>query len=336
MQLEVLISEEIIKLKKLTLNTLASIGLMSTPALVHAGYDTHPRFDEFANELLEEHNIPVEQTRQWLSEAEKQQSVLDAIARPAEKVLEWKDYQDIFLTEKRISGGKEFLRKHSGTLERIEQETGVPKEIITSILGVETYYGRRQGSYRVLDSLSTLAFDYPKRPLFWRELKSFFVMVQQEEMDAGKVKGSYAGAMGYGQFIPSSYLAYAVDGDGDSKKDLWENPTDAIASVANYFKRHGWKTGEAVTQPVTVTGENYKSVVNGNRKPSQTAGDILKLGVKPSSPVSNDSPATLMQFEGKKGTEFWLGEYNFYVITRYNHSRMYALAVYQLSEALKD
>ena len=311
---------------------LLPVMLLLSTQTVSAGYEQHPRFNEFANELLTEHQIPIEKTRSWLSLAEKQQSVLDAISRPAERTLEWDEYQDIFLNAKRIIGGKAFLNKYAETLAKVEQETGVPKEIITAIIGVETYYGRIQGNYRVLDSLATLAFDYPKRPLFWRELKSFFAMTELESMDVASVKGSYAGAMGYGQFIPSSYLAYAVDGDGDQRRDLWQNPVDAIASVANYFKRHGWRAGEPVTQPVNVEGEQYQSVVNGQRKPKLTAGDLVKLGVKPSQPIKDDNPATLMELKGKSGLEHWLGEYNFYVITRYNHSRMYAMAVYQLSQ----
>lgn len=313
--------------QSLTFSLMLLFGQMAV-----AGYEKHPRFEEFAAELLAEHQIPVEKTRSWLSQAEKQQSVLDAISRPAERTLQWAEYQDIFLNEKRITGGKEFLKQYEQPLSRVENETGVPKEIITAIIGVETYYGRRQGTYRVLDSLATLAFDYPKRPLFWRELKSFFAMTELESMDVASIKGSYAGAMGYGQFIPSSYLAYAVDGDGDQQRDLWQNPIDAIASVGNYFKRHGWRSGEAVTQPVSVNGNRYKDVVNGKRKPQLTAGDLTKLGVIASQPIAADKPATLMQLEGKQGPEFWLGEYNFYVITRYNHSRMYAMAVYQLSQ----
>ena len=216
-----------------------------------------------------------------------------------------------------------------------EAKYGVPKEIITAIIGVETYYGSRQGSYRVLDSLSTLAFDYPKRPIFWRELKALFALAEAEGVDPGTVKGSYAGAMGYGQFIPTSYLAYAVDGDGDGKRDLWGNPVDAIHSVANYFSRHGWKTGEPVTQRVSVTGEDWKELANKSRSPDWTVAQLTKAGVALSSPVSPEKPATLVHLEGKQGDEYWLGEYNFYVITRYNHSRLYAMAVYQLSESFK-
>jgi membrane-bound lytic murein transglycosylase B len=312
--------------------TLSLLGLASTAI---AGYDTHPRFAEFAAELQSEYKIPEAETLAWLKNAEKMQSVLDAIQRPAEKVLEWDKYQDIFLTKKRIESGKVFMETHKSLLEKAEKEYGVPKEIITAIIGVETFYGTRQGTYRVLDSLSTLAFDYPDRPLFWRELKAFFALAEKENLDPAAIKGSYAGAMGYGQFIPTSYLEYAVDGDNDGNRDLWTSPADAIFSVANYFNRHGWISGESVTQRVTVTGTSYEPIVNATRKPEMSVGDIKALGVTPSIEIADEKPAILIYLLGKDGPEYWLGEYNFYVITRYNHSRMYAMAVYQLSESFK-
>lgn len=299
-----------------------------------AAYDQHPRFDEFAKELEAEYQIPASEAKAWLSQAEKLDSVLEAIQRPAEKSKEWHEYRQIFLTEKRIREGKAFLKQYDELLTAAEQQYGVRKEIIAAIIGVETFYGKRQGRYRVLDSLATLAFDYPKRPLFWRELKAFFSLAEKEQLDPGTIKGSYAGAMGYGQFIPTSYLSYAVDGDRDGKRDLWQNPADAIASVANYFKRHGWRQGEPVVQRVRVSGSQYQDVVNDSRKPKWTVAELKALGVEPTAAVADDKPATLMRLQGKNGAEFWMGEYNFYVITRYNHSRLYAMAVYQLSEEL--
>lgn len=299
-----------------------------------AAYDQHPRFEEFSKELEAEYQIPASEAKKWLSQSKKLDSVLEAIQRPAEKSKEWHEYRQIFLTTKRIEQGKAFLKQYDDLLTEAEQKYGVKKEIIAAIIGVETFYGKRQGRYRVLDSLSTLAFDYPKRPLFWRELKAFFALAEKEQLDPAVIKGSYAGAMGYGQFIPTSYLSYAVDGDGDGKRDLWNNPADAIHSVANYFKRHGWRDGEPVTQRVRVSGDQYQPVVNDRRKPKWTAGELKALGVTPTEAIADDKAATLMRLEGKNGAEFWLGEYNFYVITRYNHSRMYAMAVYQLSEEL--
>ena len=302
----------------------------------NAGYDTHPKFEQFADELEKEYQVPREEARQWLSQSKKQQSVLDAISRPAEKTMEWDRYQDIFLTEKRIQQGKEFMVKYQDLLAGAQEKYGVPPHIISAIIGVETYYGQRQGNYRVLDSLATLAFDYPKRPIFWRELKAFFAVAETEGMDPATMKGSYAGAMGYGQFIPTSFLAYAVDGDGDGKRDLWGNPADAIYSVANYFNRHGWKSGEDVIQRVHVSGDQYEDAVNDSLKPKWTVAQLKAKGVTPTEAVEDDADASLVKLIGKNGAEFWLGEYNYYVITRYNHSRLYAMAVYQLSEALRS
>ncbi len=313
---------------------LASCSLFASIG-AQANYAEHERFDEFAKELEAEHGIKPAQAKAWLEGAERLESVLKAISRPAEKTLTWADYRKIFLTEKRINQGKQFLVDNAELLEKAELEFGVPKEIIGAIIGVETFYGKRQGNYRVLDSLSTLAFDYPKRSLFWRELKHFFVMSQEQQVNPGEVKGSYAGAMGYGQFIPSSYRRYAVDYDNDGLKDLWHNKADAIGSVANYFKRHGWKKDQAVTQRVHVEGDKYQDAVNDRLKPKWNVSELKALGVTPTQDVADDASATLVKLIGDKGAEFWLGNHNFYVITRYNHSRMYAMAVYQLSQAIK-
>lgn len=300
-----------------------------------AAYDQHERTEEFIAEVEKDYGIKGDDVRQWLAKAERMDSVLEAIQRPAERTMNWARYQDIFLTEKRINAGKNFLETQADVLAEAEAKYGVPREIIGAIIGVETFYGTRQGSYRVLDSLSTLAFDYPKRPLFWRELKAMFALARDEGVDPGTIKGSYAGAMGYGQFIPTSYLAYAVDGDGDGKRDLWGNPVDAIHSVANYFAKHGWRSNEPVTHRVTVAGDAFEPLVNDSRKPKHTIADLTAAGVTLPVEINGDKPANLMMLEGKQGNEYWVGEYNFYVITRYNHSKLYAMAVYQLSEALK-
>lgn len=315
---------------------MTALAMAVTTPFAAAAYDQHERTEEFVVEVEKDYGIPAQEVRDWLKQAEKMDSVLEAIQRPAERTMNWARYQDIFLTEKRIKSGKYFLETHSKTLNEAEKKYGVPREVITAVIGVETFYGTRQGSYRVLDSLSTLAFDYPKRPLFWRELKAMFALAREEGVDPGTIKGSYAGAMGYGQFIPTSYLHYAVDGDGDGKRDLWGNPVDAIHSVANYFSKHGWKTKEPVAHRVTVSGDNYAPLVNVSRKPKYVVSDLTEAGVTLPTPIDASKPANLMRLEGKQGDEFWLGEYNFYVITQYNHSKLYAMAVYQLSEALKD
>lgn len=307
----------------------------TTSLAANAGYEDHPRFAEFAAELKSEYNVPEDEARRWLSEAKRMDSVLEAIQRPAEGTMEWDRYQDIFLTSKRIEAGRDFLVKHADLLAAAEQKYGVPRQIIAAIIGVETFYGARQGNYRVLDSLATLAFDYPKRPIFWRELKALFALAEVEGVDPGTIKGSYAGAMGYGQFIPTSYLAYAVDGDGDGKRDLWNNPADAIFSVAAYFNKHGWATNQPVIEPARLKGNAYEAVINDDLQPKWTVTSLAQMGAESSVALDPNASANLVRLIGKQGPEYYIGLNNYYVITRYNHSRLYAMAVYRLSEAIR-
>lgn len=299
-------------------------------------YERSVLVEDFVTEMVRDHGFTPSPLKSVLDKAEKKQSILDAISRPAEKTLEWKDYRKIFITQKRIDGGVRFMRKHRAVLERAEMVYGVPKEIVTAIIGVETYYGRMAGNYRVVDALSTLAFDYPPRAEFFRgQLKEYFILAREEGIDPLSIKGSYAGAMGYGQFIPSSYRNFAVDFDGDKKRDIWNNPTDAIGSVANYFKEHGWETGEPVVVPATVKGNDIKEFLNISLKPELTVEELAAKGFTPLDRRHYSGLATAMELQGARGTEYWLGLENFYVITRYNHSKLYAMAVYQLSQEIK-
>lgn len=278
--------------------------------------------------------------RQWaedvLAAAEKKQSILNAISRPAEKTKPWHEYRKIFVTDKRIAGGVSFAREHAETLASVSVKTGVPESVLVAIIGVETYYGRISGSYRVVDALATLAFDYPKRaPFFTQELEHFLVLAYESGKDPLGLQGSYAGAMGYGQFMPSSYRSYARDFDNDGVADIWTNPQDAIYSVGNYFKAHGWRQGEPVV--VAANAEKADSAIfNGGLKPQFTVGELAEMGVAPLSETDVSYPATAMKLEGEQGPEYWLGLPNFYVITRYNHSAMYALSVWQLSQAIEQ
>ncbi len=268
--------------------------------------------------------------------ARRQQSIIDAMTRPAEKTKPWHEYRKIFLTEQRADEGREFMAAHRDTLARAEAETGVPAEVIVAIIGVETYYGRITGKHRVIDALSTLAFDYPPRsPFFTSELKHYLLLTREQGVDPLSFKGSYAGAMGYGQFMPSSYRAYAVDFDGDGKTDIWNNPVDAIGSVANYFKRHGWRAGEPVVSPAKLIDDVPGSWFNDGLKPKRIVAEYIAAGILPEQEIEPAADAAAMKFEGETGDEYWIGLHNFYVITRYNHSSMYALSVYQLSQQLK-
>jgi membrane-bound lytic murein transglycosylase B len=305
-----------------------------------ADYSQHPLAPAFIDEMVQQHGFTAAEITRVLSQAQKRQPILDAIARPAEKSKTWKEYRPIFIVPTRVTNGVAFWQEHRAALELAEKEYGVPAEIIVSIIGVETNYGRNMGSWNVIDALSTLAFDYPPRaPFFRAELMKYFVLTRQQKADPLAFKGSYAGAMGYGQFMPSSYLAYAVDFSGDGFTDIWNNPTDAIGSVANYFKMHGWQSGKAVvaraklSQPraTVLANENFNQVV----QPVISLSDWKKRGVVAASSVQGNPPAIAIEFDGEKGLEYWFGLQNFYTITRYNRSPMYAMAVYDLSLELK-
>jgi membrane-bound lytic murein transglycosylase B len=299
-------------------------------------YAANPTTLALIEELVQEEGFDRAELITLFAEVEGKESILKAMSRPAEKTKAWYEYRKIFVTNKREEEGIEFYAKHKQTFLRAEKEFGVPVEIILSIMGVETYYGRITGSYRVMDALSTLAFDYPKRSAFFtKELKSYLILSREQGVDPLDIKGSYAGAMGYGQFMPSSYRAYAVDFDGDDKIDIWNNPVDAIGSVANYFKQHGWKPGETVVVGANVEGMVPEELFNNGLKPSKTLGDYTQAGVSVAQPqqppLDPNAPATAIKFELESGPDYWLGLHNFYVITRYNHSSMYAMSVYQLS-----
>ena len=209
-------------------------------------------------------------------------------------------------------------------------------EVIVAIIGVETSYGRNKGNYRVIDALATLSFDYPKRSVFFtKQLENFLLLCVEQNQDPLTLKGSYAGAMGYGQFIPSSYRSYAVDFDGDGFSDIWNNKTDAIGSVANYFSRHGWKVGEEVIVPASFS-KGYDSSLVNKLKLNKTIGELGVLGFSPAQILPTEFKALPVLLKGMNGEEFWLGLHNFYVITRYNHSHLYAMAVHELSQLILE
>lgn len=297
----------------------------------------HQNQEAFIQEMVKKHKFPESDLRRWIEAAERQQNVIDAITRPAEKIKPWKDYRAIFMTDDRIQKGAKFWKDNEILLKEVEQRYGVNAEIIVAILGVETRYGRTQGNYRVIDSLSTLAFDYPPRAKFFRQqLEEFFLLAREQNHDPLDLKGSYAGAMGYGQFIPSSYRHFAVDYDEDGFADIWNNPADAIASVANYFKEHRWEMDRMVATRCHIKPEYDVSVFNNTLKPAYSFEDLQKRGIEPIERGMPNEIFSVYKLEGEHGSEFWAGANNFYVITRYNHSHMYALAAFQLSQAIKE
>ena len=312
----------------------ALLGLVGQ-AQAAGEYQGSPKVAEFIAEMTRDHGFASEQLTALFDQVERKQAILDAISRPAEKVKPWKDYRPIFITEARISKGVDFWNKHAEALARAEQEYGVPAEVIVSIIGVETFYGGNTGSWRVLDALSTLCFDYPPRAEFFcQQLREFLILAREQQIDPLTVKGSYAGAMGLPQFMPGSFRAYAVDFDGDGHIDIWTNPVDAIGSVASYFKRHGWVSGESVVSRAQVKGEQADSGLTQGLDPVKTVGELRTLGWSSADVLRDDTPVTAFRFDGAEGQEYWMGLPNFYVITRYNRSAMYAMAVHQLSGEL--
>ena len=269
-----------------------------------------------------------------IDDAKRQQSILDAISRPAEKTKPWYGYRKIFVTEQRIREGVEFWEAQVDVLSVVSSRSGVPSEVIVAIIGVETYYGRIAGSYRVIDALATLAFDYPRRsPFFTRELEEFLILAWESGKDPLALKGSYAGAMGYGQFMPSSYRAYARSFQGDEAPDIWENPADAISSVGHYLKSHGWRRDEQVVLDA-VADDTEPVIFDGGLKPSLTVAQLELAGLVPTEALAPERVVTPLRLEEQEGARYWIGLQNFYSITRYNHSAMYAMAVWELSQAI--
>lgn len=319
------------------------VGMLLSGACAHAANDASSAgeldktaLNRFMESLVQSHDLDKSELEQTFGQAQYLQSVIDAITRPAEK-MPWHRYKKIFLTEDRIQGGVQYWREHRETLARAEAEYGVPAEIIVAIIGVETRYGAHKGRYRVIDSLATLAFHYPKRADFFRsELEHFILLAREESVDPLSISGSYAGAMGIPQFISSSYRAYAVDFNGDEQANLWDDHADAIGSVANYFARHGWATGEPVIFQVQDMPAVLKEQADTNPKPGIDYARLQQAGVSlnPAS-LPPDTPVALLEFEENDGSAYWAGLNNFYVITRYNHSPLYALAVYLLSQEIR-
>jgi len=311
--------------------------LLLTSVLLSGSSFANTDEQAFIDKMVQEHQFDAAEISSLLSQAKKQQSIIDAMSRPAEKRLNWGQYRKIFIKDKRIKGGMKFWKENQVLLEQAEKTYGVPAQIITAIVGVETFYGRITGKYSVLDSLYTLGFHYPPRAKFFRsELEEFLQLTREEGVSPTEPLGSYAGAMGRPQFISSSFRAYAVDFDKDGKRDIWGNNADVIGSVANYFKRHGWKAGEPVAQLVTGAKKGFDEEIKAGYKPSLDVNALIDKGIILGSSLDKDAKVALLEMESDDGNEYWVASPNFYAITRYNHSPLYAMAVFQLSEAIRQ
>ncbi|MEO7432007.1 MAG: lytic murein transglycosylase B [Dokdonella sp.] len=304
-------------------------------SIANAGAD--PTTDEraFAAEVAKAGGPSEASVLATLADVKVQQSILDAIARPAEATKPWRDYRPIFVTQKRIDDGIAFYRANRALLDRTSEQFGVPPEVIVAIIGVETSYGRNTGKYRVLDALGTLAFHYPPRAPFFRgELKQLFLLGDGHlAVPLDELRGSYAGAMGWGQFMPTSIAKWAKDGDGDGHIDLWGSLPDITGSVANYFREHGWEPG----QPVAVRAQPATDAREINPKGSEPVYPLQQMeawGYAPLERIDAQTASTLLKLDGERGPEYWLTFRNFYVITRYNKSPMYSLSVWQLAQAI--
>ena len=301
-----------------------------------SGYDfEHPKYELIQKALVEEHDFSVEEIKLIIGQAEKQQKIIDSMNSPAEFTWTWDRYRKLFIEPKRIKNGKLFIKKNLQTLERAEAQFGVPKEVITAILGVETRYGKIMGSYRVLDALSTLSFDYPRRSNFFsQELINLLLLARENNLDIFKLKGSYAGAMGYGQFIPSSYRAYAVDFDNDGSVDLLNSVEDAIGSIANYLFQHGWKSNYPIIWEVnnSFEGFNPDSVNNVRKKVNFDRKTMSPKNAIDFNFEELNTDVLLLSYETDKSTNYFVGTRNFIAITKYNVSHFYAKAVYDLAQ----
>ena len=314
----------------------AQLICLSSPAAGPTALDRLTEIEPFVAGMEIRHGVSANETRALLADARVLDSVLEAVQRPAER-KPWHEYRKIFITEKRIARGAEFWREHAASLARAGERFGVLPEIIVAIIGVESFYGVHRGRIRVLDALATLGFRYPKRSKFFlSELEAFVLLLNEEAIDVQHLKGSYAGAMGIAQFIPSSYRRYAIDFDGDGSRDLMQSPEDAIGSIANYLAMHGWRVGAAIAVRAEVEGDAFSAVVEQGIKPHSSLASIRAKGVGFTTEAGEKEQGALLEFETKIGHEYWVGLTNFYVITRYNHSRLYALAVLQLAQRVRE
>jgi membrane-bound lytic murein transglycosylase B len=291
----------------------------------------------FVAEMRRKHDFDAAWLEAVIADAESQPRIIELMSRPAEAVMPWHQYRRHFLTPERIAAGVEFWIEHRERIAAAERATGVASHVIVGILGCETFFGRITGRFRVLDALATLAFDYPPRSAYFRgELEQFLLLAREDQVDVATVQGSYAGAMGSAQFMPRSYRAYAVDGDGDDRRDLWGSWDDVIASVANYLAEHGWRRGEPVAEPAAPWFPRTDGLAAGKLAPDTTVKALRDAGLRFDTSMEDGAPALFIRVDGDAGPELRAGFHNFGVITRYNRSVLYALAVHDLGRRIES
>ncbi|HET7314252.1 lytic murein transglycosylase B [Salinisphaera sp.] len=330
-------------MKTLALNVALGLALFTAAGAAlaedapHGDYADSAAGKKLIDRLYRDQDIPKATTRRLLNEAEYKPEIVAKMRKPAEKTLTWAEYRPIFVQRERARQGADYIDAHRELFEKAQAKYGVPAYMIAAILGVETRYGRYIGDDRVLDALATLAFDYPERSTYFtKELGEFITLCVGEELDCTHDVGSYAGAMGLGQFMPSSYAYYAVDGNGNGQRDLWHEPADIIDSIANYLAKNGWQRGQPIAQPAELADpEAIDDIHIDTRKPRYSWGELKAKGVRVADSPTTDTRVGLLEFTGPHGPEYWIAEHNFFVIMTYNTSPLYAMAVYQLGREIK-
>lgn len=314
---------------------LGAPGILLASDVAASPYLQRQEFRDYLQDVERRHGFAPGALETWFADLVPRQAVLDAMARPPEKALTWGEYRAIFIKPERIELGRRFLSQHAEAFARAERQFGVPATTVAAVIGVETRFGEVTGRHPVLAALTTLGFDYPRRAKFFRgELEQFLLLAREQGLDPVAVQGSYTGAMGLGQFMPSSYRHYAIDFDGDQRADLMGSPADAIGSVANYLARHGWKAGAPVSWRVHPAQPPASEWLPARQKPAHTLAQLRTLGID-TRDLPSKSAARLIRLQGGEGPEYWLTLHNFFVITRYNQSDLYAMAVLHLGEALQ-
>lgn len=306
----------------------ATLGLVRAQATLRGDYAA------FIAEMTEKHGVPRAQLQRLFADVKSLPWIIRAMNAPSTS-RPWHEFRKGHVTAARIDGGVRFWQTHAPTLARAARDFGVPEEILVATVGIETHYGGYTGDVRILDALATLAFDYPKRAAFFRdELEQYILIGKETSLDIARLRGSYAGAMGMPQFLPSSFRKFAVDFDGDGQRNLWRSVPDVVGSVANYYKLHDWQPDAAVVVPAQVTA-TPDAALTDDITPKLSIAEFRKLGVVPAASVSEDMPAALLPLETEGGMQYWFGLKNFYVITRYNRSTNYAMAVYDIAQGIK-
>lgn len=315
------------------------LAMKSAYSYADSNFAKRPEVQHFINDMVKTHGFKKSELNALFAQVTVQPKIIESITKPYEKKA-WDEYKQIFIKPERVQEGINFWKQHQSTLQLAEKKYGVPANIIVAILGVETRYGLRQGEYRVLDALSTLAFNYPPRAAFFKkELGEYLLLCREHHVSPTSYLGSYAGAMGMPQFMPSSYRYYADDFSGSSKKDLMHDDKAVIASVGNYFHQHGWQLNQAVVQQAQVNGKAFHQLNFSLKSAEYPLAKLRKIGVEPLPPMPQSLPSKAGVIELDTlagGHEYWVAYHNFYVITRYNSSPQYALVVYLFAEQLKQ